>query len=1154
MRTTRNKRILALLTSVLLCLSVVATGLAATISVFAVVGDPLELTITYDPDGGSLSGTLGNSSAVTQVVTNVTHDGASVGSSVRVKLAPSLQQTIDQLDPTRTDYRFLGWKFEDQAVPPADARPKTGDQIPGITVSAALADSGSNTAAVTATAQWAQEFDLTVDKNAVDGNNGTLPAGWDTNANVVFSTDFPTAAFKVIEGDNILEQLPALTGANAKTLTATLGADTYKVTKWVKMDGTDLAATDAVDTADLFVKAYWEKQTLPGSITHSVTLKKGVVPGSSPEEAMETETFPVPEKIENVANNTLLKDVLKDVKEPTAKGYRFTGWHDGANLVDLTATPDRKITRDLDLTAQWIVAPYVASFERGDLPPSIEFEVKKVDASGGNFVLPAAPAGGSVKDTATGLPVKWTFSHWVAKGTEAALNPSASVPAAGDTVFVAIWTQDKAKSVTVKVPANVNDLKVVDANDGELVGVIASIRAYGAGLHTHSTIADLVRALNNDNRVTYASQTKYTVKHVRLKKVVAAASDTLDGANVDPDVLLPENVELAGLVLEEITNPITVRFGSGAGVFSDGSNMISYISKEGAVIDPPTDTPKLAGYQFAFWSYDPAHHPEKDPNTKALNDDGHFEVKANTAMAWFLIPTWRRTGAPTTPGTGVEVTFHTNGGRFSATDTAITRKITVASGTKLNAANAPTGLIPPNTSVLDDNLRFVGWSTSPVSTILVDDTLALTVNQTLYAVYARDITVTLTGTPGFINGTLNNILNRDFHFGSTTQTIMDSFRNVVVAPAGQVFAGLSYTPGGTRIPANQRHYANVALYAVYAEPISVTFHANGGQFGGQSTAVQSVPAGYTLGEVTGNLPTLTAPAGKTFKGWSLNANYAAVGSVVDDSYILTQNGQVLYASYADLVAITFNAAPGIFANNSVTHVANVAQGTRLNTITLPAIVPPSGKALRGWAATAADAANGVLLAEDAELTTTQTLIAVYGAPFLTVVIDISPLKFADGSSTYTLNRVDNGTLLGDLEFPEIPAPEGQRFAGWATSPEKAAAGEFLADDFKIVAGILLFAGFVDDDEDDASSDDDDDDASSDDDDDDASSDDDSSSSSKGGNNSVSVSGGGSSSSRGGVGPKTGDNSMMLIGMIALILAGSGIATGVVVYKKRKEQE
>lgn len=146
-----------------------------------------------------------------------------------------------------------------------------------------------------------------------------------------------------------------------------------------------------------------------------------------------------------------------------------------------------------------------------------------------------------------------------------------------------------------------------------------------------------------------------------------------------------------------------------------------------------------------------------------------------------------------------------------------------------------------------------------------------------------------------------------------------------------------------------------------ATSYTVYFRENGGS-GTMSNVTVDKGAAYTLPDCT-----FTPPSGKKFKGWAMNP----AGAVIDSAAIRVNANTFLYAIWEDGVAYTvsFNANGGTGTMDNVK--VNSGKVYELSGCTF---TPPSGKAFKGWATSAA----GTVITGTITVNANVTLYAIWG--------------------------------------------------------------------------------------------------------------------------------------------------------------------------------
>jgi len=303
-------------------------------------------------------------------------------------------------------------------------------------------------------------------------------------------------------------------------------------------------------------------------------------------------------------------------------------------------------------------------------------------------------------------------------------------------------------------------------------------------------------------------------------------------------------------------------------------------------------TPTQNGFIFAGWN--------------TAEDGSGAPITPNGPP--FIPPTDITVYAQWTPNPVITITFDSNGGTPITPQTAnVTTGDTYS--TPITAVTQPT----------QPGYLFQGWFTAQTGgmQVLYTTVVTTTTNQTLYAHWVADPTITITFNgnggspaaqvvPGRVSGDT---------FAATLAAI------TIPTQAGYVFTGwFTSATAGTQITASSIIPAGAIPRTVYAHwvqipTITVTFDAQGGTPDGQTATLQT-------GDLYGNaLSLIQSPArlGYVFAGWFTTPDGDTSGAqILDDTIVTATTNQTLYAHWiAVTVTITFDAQGGTPATQVV---------------------------------------------------------------------------------------------------------------------------------------------------------------------------------------------------------------------------------------------
>ena len=186
--------------------------------------------------------------------------------------------------------------------------------------------------------------------------------------------------------------------------------------------------------------------------------------------------------------------------------------------------------------------------------------------------------------------------------------------------------------------------------------------------------------------------------------------------------------------------------------------------------------------------------------------------------------------------------------------------------------------------------NWLGWATSANGSV-ISATESFTANQTLFARYTQNITITynMNGFPGATPANHTAISGQAIGAGALPSRSADGYN----------WLGWATSANGSVIDGTAVFTANQTLFARYTRvTITLTYNLNG--FPGSAPAAKTVNHGDPIG--LDALPELSAP-GYYWQGWATTTN----GSVITANASFTEN-QTLYARYTapSAITITYN--------------------------------------------------------------------------------------------------------------------------------------------------------------------------------------------------------------------------------------------------------
>ena len=394
----------------------------------------------------------------------------------------------------------------------------------------------------------------------------------------------------------------------------------------------------------------------------------------------------------------------------------------------------------------------------------------------------------------------------------------------------------------------------------------------------------------------------------------------------------------------------------------------------------PTATKFVAGHQYRIVFKFTAVSPYAYDETHST----HCSTFTLNGAATNLAPFTSLAGSPnrmielTAGASGITtytVSFNANGGTGMMTD------VTGVSGSYT---------LPGNGFTAPANKQFKGWATSATGTVISGNTINVTANTILYAIW-EDIPVTeyiITVTDGKATvgaGTEITKAAKD-----TTVTLTAN-----AAPTDKVFDKWEVVSGSITLADETAETTTfvmpagaVSVKATYKDkPVTtytVTFDANGGT--GSMAAATGVSGSYTL---PGN--GFTAPANKQFKGWATSAT----GTVISGNTINVTANTILYAIWEDIPVTEYiiTVTDGKATVGAGTEITKAAKDT---TVTLTANAAPTDKVFDKWEVVS----GSITLADETAETTTFVMPA--GAVSVKATYKDKPV------TTYTLTTQVNG--------------------------------------------------------------------------------------------------------------------------------------------------
>jgi uncharacterized repeat protein (TIGR02543 family) len=321
---------------------------------------------------------------------------------------------------------------------------------------------------------------------------------------------------------------------------------------------------------------------------------------------------------------------------------------------------------------------------------------------------------------------------------------------------------------------------------------------------------------------------------------------------------------------------------------------------------------------------------------------------------------------------------------------------------------------------------FAGWARTPDGTREFTDgqnvsnlTIGAEDTITLYAVW--------TGNPYTVyfnaNGGSGTMASSDFIYGTPKDLPQNTFTHATLG-----FAGWATSPTGTAKYWDEQSVSDltaeptITLYALWDTMYTVEYHANGGD--------GSMADSHFVYTVPQNLRTNTfTNSGYTFVGWATSRDGDVVytnGQSVHNLTRMADETITLYAVWAHLYTVAYNANGGNGSMENTIFTYGIAQRLRMNTNT----ITRTGYTFTGWATSAGGTVEYSNGQEVIDLTSmpgeTVTLYAVWvGIPY-TVAYNAN-----GGSGQPSTSNFVYGTpqKLRANTFTR----NGFVFAGWATT-------------------------------------------------------------------------------------------------------------------------
>lgn len=302
------------------------------------------------------------------------------------------------------------------------------------------------------------------------------------------------------------------------------------------------------------------------------------------------------------------------------------------------------------------------------------------------------------------------------------------------------------------------------------------------------------------------------------------------------------------------------------------------------------------------------------------------------------------------------------------------------------------GTLPTTTRT---GYTLLGWFDDPTGGNQITSTTIINDDDTFYAHWHENVTVTLHANGGTISP--NTI---------TVPYNMAIGELPTPAKENNTFAGWYQDPELT-IPATSETIltADADFYAKWISNVTVTLNANGGQVSPNTITVGQ-------GQAVGSLPTPTKE-NCTFVGWYQNPGL----TIPATSETIINNDTVFYAKWIENITVTFNPGQGTVSPTT----KNFASGTAIGELPTP---ERTGYTFAGWFIDDNTYQNEVTTS-----TVFNTTTVIYAKWIENITITYNA---KGGTVTPSSKTFPAGTAIGELPTPE---KVGYDFAGWYIDDE-----------------------------------------------------------------------------------------------------------------------
>ncbi len=408
--------------------------------------------------------------------------------------------------------------------------------------------------------------------------------------------------------------------------------------------------------------------------------------------------------------------------------------------------------------------------------------------------------------------------------------------------------------------------------------------------------------------------------------------------------------------------------------------------------------------------------------TFILYDVSYYNISPENESLTFIGWSYEPNGTPLT--TGQHILFHESDTLYAIWKEAVTISFDANGGTgtlePVKAGKGEYTAIPfapfsGSDFAAPDGKLFLGWSTTRDESDLIN-TSYFQNSLTLYAIWSDIVTITFDSNGG--GGYENPLVY------AKGNAVALPFQSTFSPPEDKMFAGWSLTKDGAALPSlpTPKFETDTILYAVWADTVTFSFHANGG--GGSQEALtvamgSSVYLPYENSYYTEF--TLTPPnPDQGFVGWATSQNGAPLGN---NSAFIASTNQSFYAIWADAYTISYDATEGF--GNLPNNTAYAGYPVNLFSFSSShSLTPPVGKVFAGWSLTR----DGELLPTEYTFTQDETLYAVWRAQ-VTITVDLN-----GGTGQVPAFKATEGipySIQNLIYWHNITAPEGKEFGGWS---------------------------------------------------------------------------------------------------------------------------